>query len=244
MKARSLAALSMAALGVLAPRLAAASEADVFENKVKPVSGQVYRKAGKLELTIPSAQLSFGDAFFSKYMAGAKVGYHFTEYLSASLTGSAGVTSTTGSTVLCSDVQGLQGCHEASEQELYQVPGLIRWMAGAEIGFSPLYGKLNVFGEKAVHFDVSILGGADLVSYRDVLTGAQVAAGATPGNATAVGGHLGVGARIFLSRSVALRLELRDVVYSVSHLATGKLQNQLFGDIGLSFFIPLAQRAQ
>ena len=53
--------LCAAVLGLLAPRAGLASEADAFENKVKPVSGQLYQKSGKLELTIPSGVLSLND---------------------------------------------------------------------------------------------------------------------------------------------------------------------------------------
>ncbi len=230
-------AVCAAALAALAPCAARGSAADVFENKVKPVSGQLNQKSGKLELTLPSGALSLNDAFFTKYMAGAKVGYHFNEYFSAALTGAYGASTTTGSTSVC---PVNQGCRPASNAQLYQVPGDLKWLAGAELAFSPLYGKLNLFAEKAIHFDLSIMGGADLVGYRDVLTSAQATAGQTPGDASSPGGHLGLGARIFLARFMALRLELRDVLYSVSKLDRGKLQTQLFAEAGLSFFIPVA----
>ena len=167
-------------------------------------------------------------------MGGAKLGYHFNEYFYGGVTATGGFSSATGSTNLC---PANTGCTPAPPEKLYLVPGLIRWMAGAEIAFSPVYGKVNIFAEKALHFDLTLLGGADLVSYRDVLTAGQTG---TPGNATSIGGHLGIGARVFFARFMAIRLELKDVVYSVPHLATGKLQTQLFADVGLSFFIPVA----
>ncbi len=225
-----------AALACLVPAAARGSAADAFENKVKPVSGQLYTKAGKLELTLPTGQLSLMDAFFSKYMVGAKLGYHFNEYLSLGVTGVYGTTNPTGSTSVC---RGNEGCQAASAAQLYQVPGLIKWIGGAEVAFSPVYGKLNVFAEKAVHFDLSILAGADVVSYRDVLSANQASAGTVPGDVKALGGHVGLGTRVFLSRLLALRIELRDVIYSVSSLPTGKLQNQLFAEVGLSFLFPL-----
>jgi outer membrane beta-barrel protein len=166
-------------------------------------------------------------------MAGAKLTYHLSEYFSLGVTGAYGTTSTTGSTSICN----LQGCNPASKAQLAQVPGEIKWIAGAELGFSPIYGKLNLFAEKALHFDLSILAGADLVSYRDVVTAAAANAGATPGNASAVGGHLGLGARVFFARFMALRLEVRDVLYKVPSLATGNLQTQLLAEAGLSFFL-------
>jgi outer membrane beta-barrel protein len=228
--------LCAAALVALAPRAARGSAADAFENKVKPVSGQLYTKAGKLELT-PNGALSLNDAFFAKYMGGLKLGYHVTEHFSLGVTGLFGTTSTTGSTTVCPTNQP---CHPASQDQLNQVPGQIRWIAGAEVAWAPIYGKLNLFAEKAVHFDLSLLAGADLVTYRDVLSGAP--AGTAPGDARAVGGHVGIGARLFLARFMALRLEVKDLIYSVKALNRGNLQTQLFAEAGLSFFIPVAHR--
>ena len=47
---------------------------------------------------------------------------------------------------------------------------------------------------------------------------------------------------VFLASFLALRFELKDVLYSVPHLTTGRLQSQLFADAGLSFFVPVARR--
>jgi outer membrane beta-barrel protein len=228
--------LCASALLAVAPGPASASEADAFENKVKPVSGQVYTKAGKFEIT-PEIQLSMNDAFFSKYLAGAKLAYHLNEFFSVGLTGVyAFANSATGSTSIC---QGNAGCSPASSSQLYQVPGYLTWVAGAEVAFSPIYGKLNTFAEKAVHFDLSILAGADLVDYRNVLNATAALGGATPADATSVGGHLGVGARLFLTRSMALSFEVKDLFYRVAGLSTANLQTQLFAQAGLAFFVPL-----
>jgi outer membrane beta-barrel protein len=217
-----------------APTSSRASEADAFENKIPPVSGQLYRKAGRFELT-STFQLSLNDAFFSKYMGGLKVGYHFSNSFYAGLTGTAGTSSTTDSATRCAPGAG---CAPAEPWRLYQVPGKINWIAGAEVAFSPVYGKLNVFAEKALHFDLSLIGGIDAVSYRDVDTSAT-SASPEPGNITTPGVHFGLGARFFFGRFMAVRLELKDVLYSVAHLPTGKLQSQLLADIGLSFFVPM-----
>ncbi len=240
---RALSTWWMVAAVALAPGLARGSAADAFENKIPPVSGQAYQKAGKLEVTVPSVELSLNDAFYSKYLFGAKLGYHLSEYFAVAVTGAYGATSTTGSTVVCeAQPAGGSSCQTAAPEQLYQVPGQIRWLAAGELQFAPVYGKVNVFAELAVHFDLFLLGGVDLVSYRDVISAADAKPGvAQPGNATAVGGHLGVGSRIFLASFMALQLEAKDVLYSVPHLTTGQLQNQLFFDLGLSFFVPVAR---
>jgi outer membrane beta-barrel protein len=233
---RAATALLCAFLAAAAPRAARASAADAFENKVRPVSGQLYTKAGKLELTVPSLGLSLNDAFFSKQVVGAKLGYHFNEYFSIGVTGFVARTSPTGSTSVC---PVNVGCRAATQDELDLVPGQIRWMAGAEVAFAPVYGKLNVFAEKAIHFDMSLVVGGDLVAFRDVVprdaSGAPVAASGHPPEATSPGAHVGLGARVFLGRAVALRLEVRDVAYWVPHLGQGTMQTQLLAEAGLSF---------
>jgi outer membrane beta-barrel protein len=239
MTSRATAALACALAVALAPRAARASAADAFEHKVKPVSGQLYTKAGKLELTLPAGGLSLNDAFFSKYVLGAKLGYHFNEYFSLGFAGALASSSPTGSTAVC---PVNQGCRPASTAQLNQVPGELKWFAGAELGFSPIYGKLNVFAEKAIHFDLSLLAGADLVSYRDVIGAVAANAGQTPGTASSPGGHLGLAARVFFARFMALRIEVRDIFYSVPALSTGNLQSQLLAEAGLSFFIPVARQ--
>ena len=80
------------ALLVLPALAAAQSKSDAFAGKIPPVSGQLYRTAGRLELTLGGA-FSLNDAFFSKYMGGLKVGYHFSDSFYAGLVGTAGTTS-------------------------------------------------------------------------------------------------------------------------------------------------------
>ncbi len=249
MTSRAATALACAAaLVAFAPRAARASAADAFENKVKPVSGQLYQKGGKLELTVPAGLLSLNDAFFTKYMAGAKLGYHFNDYFSLAVTGAFGGSSPTGSTSIC---RLNQGCSPAQPSQLYQVPGEIKWIAGAELEFSPVYGKLNVFAEKAIHFDLSLIAGGDWFQYQKVVSQsvAENLGGGHPPLTSTFGGHVGLGVRLFFSDWVAARLEVRDYIYRVSvpnwQVSGGSkrdLQNQLFTELGVSFFFPTQNR--
>jgi outer membrane beta-barrel protein len=218
-----------------APRgAAAAAPADAFGGRIPPVSGRLYSKAGKLELT-PVANVSVNDAFFSKYLFGAKVGWHLSESLALSGSFTTGVASATGSTTVCT---ANEGCRPAAPAQLYQVPGFIRSIGAAEVAFSPVYGKLNVFAQRVVHFDLSLLAGADWIRHREVLSAVEANAGRAPGTRSAIGGHLGVGARAFFLRFMALRLEVKDVVYSVPVRGESKLQHQLLTELGVSFFLP------
>ncbi len=229
----TLAVLAALAAGAAPAR---ASEADAFEDKVQPVSGRLYRKAGRFEIG-PSVSLSFLDPFFSKVSAGAKIGYHLSERWSVHASFGYHWASPTGSTTLC---RAGQGCAPATEAQLWQVPGEIEMTAGAEVGFSLLYGKLNLVAEQVLHFDFSVLAGADWIRYREVLAGAAVEGGARPGTASSPGGHLGLGTRIFVTRSVALRAEAKWYVYraDVGNLGSAQFQNQFLAELGISLFLP------
>jgi outer membrane beta-barrel protein len=240
---RALALLALVA-ALLPGRAAAQTKADAFAGKIPPVSGQLYRKAGRVELAA-TGNLSLNDAFFTKYFGGAKLGYHFTEFLSGAVHASGGAARQTGSTVVCT---AAGGCSDASEAQLRQVPGRIKGIVGAEIAWSPIYGKLNVLAERVAHFDLSILAGPDVIFHEEILAREQVdlvGASASPGTTTAYGGHVGLAARIFLTEWMAARLEVKDYVYAVKVPNAGSgsdLQNQLFTEIGVSFFLPTRNR--
>jgi outer membrane beta-barrel protein len=230
----------------------AGNKADAFEGKIKPISGQLYQKAGRLEVS-PTFDLSFNDAFFRKYLGGVKVGWHFTEFLSVGGTFAMGTTEPTGSTVVC---PVNQGCHPASQTQLWQVPGAIRMMAGAEVAWAPVYGKLNLGAEQVLHFDLALMAGADYISHDEVLSRddaeALAAAGGKPSTTSTIGGHVGIGVRIYLNRFMALRFDVKDYVYAVEvpnwiegsgNQPRTDVQNQLFLELGLSFFFPTSPRA-
>ncbi len=236
-------ALALAALPALA---AAQSKSDAFAGKIPPVSGQLYRTGGRLELTLAGA-ISLNDAFFQKYFGTAKLTYHFNEFWSAGLYGSGGTAVQSNSSVLCSSSTG---CENAGDQQLWQVPGRIRAIVGLEGGWTPVYGKLNVLAEQVAHFDLSILAGPDLILHDEVVSASDAAilaaSGQTPGTKTALGGHFGVAARLFLAEWAALRLEVKDYVYGVTVPNNASLgtdwQNQIFAEIGFSFFLPTRNR--
>jgi outer membrane beta-barrel protein len=238
------AALALAA-GLLPRPAAAQTKADAFAGKIPPVSGQLYRKAGRFELTA-KGDMSLNDAFFTKYFGGLELGYHLTEAWSLSVGASGGLATRSGSAVTCT---ATTGCANATETMLRQVPGRIQGVAALGLAWSPVYGKLNVLAEKVAHFDLSLLAGGDLVARDEILSRAdaeQLAAqGGSPKRALSPGFHVGVGARLFMTEMLALRLEIKDLVYSVKVPNNGPgtdWQNQLFTEIGLSFFFPTQNR--
>lgn len=241
--------LALALLGAAAgPRPAAAGKADAFAGKVQPVSGQLYVKRFRLELT-PTFDLSLNDAFFSKRMGGVKLGFHAFEWLSVSahyvLT--LGDPAPTGSAVICPPNEG---CRQADQAALYQVPGAIESIVGGEVAFSPVYAKINLAASLVAHVDMSIILGGDRITYRQVLSAQDAEAGVVPGSESALGGHVGLGMRIFLAQAFALRLEVKDYMYPVDvpNVVSGggsasDWQHQIVAEMGVSVFFPFRKRA-
>jgi outer membrane beta-barrel protein len=225
----------------------AQSKSDAFAGKIPPVSAALYRKAGRFEGTL-SGNISLNDAFYSKYFLGAKLGYHFTESLSVGALLMTGLNTKAGSAQVC-PANG--GCHAASQTEMYQVPGKVQMISGLEGAWAPVYGKLNLFSEHVAHFDLSLMAGADWIQYQKVLSqsDAEALGGGHPPMTSTIGGHVGLGVRVFFSEWIAARLEFRDYLYRVSVPnwqdgggAKRDLQNQLFTELGVSFFFPRQNR--
>lgn len=249
---RSLAAAALALVLALAPRPAhAQSKSDAFAGKIPPVSGALYQKAGRFELSA-TGNLSLNDAFYAKRWGGLKLGYHPAEWLYVGAAVAAGSSTRTGSAVVC---PSNGGCQDATDAQLQQVPGKLKLVTGLEVAWSPVYGKLNVFAERVAHFDLSLIVGGDWISYEEVLSASQAeamaAAGQKPGTKSTFGGHVGLGFRVFFAEWIAARVEFKDYVYSVpvpnwqeGGAARDDIQNQLFTEIGLSFFFPFQNRTQ
>lgn len=245
----TLAALLGALLLAVPANARAQSKSDAFAGKIPPVSAALYRKAGRFEATL-SGNLSLNDPFYTKYFGGLKLGYHFTETLSAAGIFATGINTKAGSAQVC---PSNSGCHSAARVQMFQVPGNIRMMAGVEGAWAPVYGKLNVFSEKVAHFDLSLIAGADWIQHQKVVSEADAVAlddaGGHPSLTSTYGGHVGLGVRVFFSEWIAARLEFRDYIYrvsvpnwQVSGGAKRDLQNQFFTELGVSFFLPTQNR--
>ncbi len=229
----------LAGFVAVAPAAARAqSKSDAFAGKIPPVSAELYRKKGRFEATL-SGNVSVNDAFYSKYFAGLKLGYHFTESVSAHALLATGLNTKAGSAQVC-PTNG--GCHSADSAQMNQVPGKLKLMGGLEGAWTPIYGKVNVFSG-VVHFDMGLMGGVDWISYQKVLSSLEAKSGVSPSTASTLALHLGLGTRIFITEWMAARLEFRDYVYRVDVPNAGKdLQNQMFAELGISVFFPMRNR--
>lgn len=204
-----------------------------LDERIRPVSGQLFRKDGRHEFSLTGG-LSLGDAFFTKYVPGVRYAYHFTEKWSAGLTFGYGLSTPSGSVTRC-DSSG-QNCTVPEKEDLARTPGDLGMMAGFDVSWAPLYGKISVLAQSVLHFDTYLVAGAGVVESKMAPIGSRVVeANFTPEV------HVGIGQRYVISRNAALRFEIRDLIYQVDIQGrTGmekSIQNQLLFTVGLSWFL-------
>ena len=210
-----------------------------LKDRIPPVTGHTFLMARRFEIA-PTFSLSFRDAFWSKYVLGATFTYHFTETIGLGLRGGYAFTSVSGSAQICPSPT--EACHSPSKDELDgKGPGQIKLITALDFEWAPLYGKISLLAEGFAHFNLYLIAGPMALQYQAPKDGG--AAGST--STWAIGGEAGLGMRFIFNRWMALRFELRDVIYREKTAgatettgASYQVRNQLFFDIGLSFFIP------
>ena len=202
-----------------------------LRDRIPPVSGHAFLMDSRFEIS-PELGISLRDAFFTKYLFGAAFTYHFTETFALSLRGGYTASIISGAAQICAQ-QG--ACRAPTFDELTKngstpenkAYGLMTFMASLDVQWSPIYGKLSLIAEKVVHFNTYILAGPAVVDYG-------------PKGTITVGGNVGVGFRFVFNKWLALRTELRDVIYFEQGfpVTNTSVRNQLMVGIGFSMFVP------
>ncbi len=210
-----------------------------IEDKIPPVSGRLFFKRHRFELS-PTFNVSFGDAFFQKLGVALKADYHIFETFSVTAHVAYHFNLTSHAVSIC-DSSGACGSPEV--ESLTNVPGKLGLLVGAGISWTPIYGKLSLFSEKVIHFDLGLTGGIDGIQYMvpSELGEEHPFFDKAGGNTFTFGGHFGLIARLIFSERIAMRFELRDYVYNGATVKLGKetskIENQIMFEIGLSFLL-------
>lgn len=79
--------------------------------------------------------------------------------------------------------------------------------------WSPVYGKLNAFGELVVHYDMYVLAGAGIVSDEIETNTAQTPSVKTTTSKIFPATNLALGQHFFFSKKTALRVEIRPYTF-------------------------------
>ena len=188
-----------------------------MQDRIKAVARKTFLKTGRFELE-PNMMFTVNDPFIRSFAAGGRVSWHINEAFALEVG---------GGYIPPFFVQKLEPV-DLLRKELALINADNTLFALADVGltFSPLYGKMAVFGDGIIHFDgfVSAGVGATFDNGADVVHPAM---------------NVGVGGRIFLTRWLVLRGDLRDYIYPQDTAGISTLQNLVFVSVGLGFYFPL-----
>lgn len=188
-----------------------------MQDRIKAVARKTFLKTGRFELE-PNMMFTVNDPFIRSFAAGGRVSWHINEAFALEIG---------GGYIPPFFAQKLEPV-ELLRKELALINDDNTLFALADVGvtFSPLYGKMAVFGDGIIHFDgfVSAGVGATFDSGVDLVHPAM---------------NVGVGGRIFLTRWLVLRGDLRDYIYPQDKAGISTLQNLVFVSLGLGFYFPL-----
>jgi outer membrane beta-barrel protein len=97
--------------------------------------------------------------------------------------------------------------------------------------WAPVYGKISLASEWVMHFDTYLAGGVGVVGSQQ----------SDQESSMGLAASFGLGMHFFVSRSVALKLELKDFLVfndkvSIASIDESDVQHQLVFNLGLSFF--------
>jgi outer membrane beta-barrel protein len=207
-----------------------------LKDRIRPVSGHLFLMDGRFEVS-PGIGLSLRDAFWQKVGFGAAFTYHFSEAVALSARATYNLSLISGSAQICVPNGGCS-LPTFSELTTYNgqtanvAYGYMSLLTSLDLQWAPLYGKLALFSEKILNFNMYGLLGPSFLMYG-------------PNNTPTVGGNVGLGFRFFLNEWLTVRLELRDVLYFEKGANDrNSFRNQLMTEIGFSMFFPTIFREE
>ncbi|MCP4809889.1 MAG: outer membrane beta-barrel domain-containing protein [Proteobacteria bacterium] len=250
------------AAGALAPETAHASPA---EDALKEVQGEVttkdvvqnrfFEKSKRFEIA-PVLGVVPNNPMVKRRLGGVLLAYHFSETFAAG--GQLLYAPDLGS----NDLKGLTNtlvtiAHNGEANVEFQQP-LDKLILGATFSANwiPVYGKINLVGETVLNFDLYLSGGLGMLSiakYYAVFDQQKFQEGdpvpvslLEPTQKVRVPVNLAIGADIFLTQTLALKLDARSYVYwdlapqydPNNPPEDGRLYNIFIASAGLSMYFP------
>lgn len=188
-----------------------------LQERIRAVSRRVFLKRQRFELE-PQFGFTTNDALNRAWSFGARGSYHFNEEFAIDFGGGGGFNQQ------LDDVRLLGASPDALDAARKGTPAQVGY---GDIGvtFSPFYGKLALMAEQVIHFDGFISGGLGAV----VDNSPEVVHPAV---------ELGVGGRVFLTRWLTIRADLRNYVYPLTVVDELTFPSALILSLGLGFHLP------
>jgi len=185
---------------------------------------------GRFELT-PTYGVSLNDPYVTHNCFGLALGWYITEVLglSASFQWYQGLES-----------ESIDNFHIARSFRLVVPINEYQWGFNLHFAYVPIYGKLTIFNEWIFHWDVFVVGGVGGLFTRPIPVVDPEAR--TFDFGIRVAANIGLGGRIFLTKFVAIFVELMDYIYMEKierlSIAPGESTTSAGADWGQSRFNP------
>jgi outer membrane beta-barrel protein len=185
-------------------------------DRLRSVQRRRTRKAGRFSL-VPSYGMTLNDPVVTTHTAGVSLYYHLAEGFSFVLGGDQRLMQTDSDAV-----------HLVRSQE--------RWVRGEQVlmrsfgagaSYTPVYGKMALFSDVIVHYDIFVEG-------RGGLTDIEAEFKPT--------GSLGVGGRIYANEWLSLDLVGRWLMFSTEFRGVEDIKAPLFLHTGLAIYFPLKNK--
>jgi len=170
-----------------------------------------FTKSGRHELTIQGGYY-VSDLLDGTYVVGLAYTYHLSDDVGIE------------ASLAFSQVRSSVAAKLEKDRGVTVLPPEDRvFLVFTDLIWSPLHGKLRLFADTILHFDVHFAAGVGVID-----------------NATSFGaaGNFGIGAKFLLGKSWAIRLDVRDQVYRQQVLAVNQYVNDLSLTLGVSLFLP------
>lgn len=232
------------------PARSALGELNDSKKHHQAIANRFFLKEGRFELA-PVLGYVPNNPMAKRYVGGVLAAYHFSEQFAAE--GAILYSPDLGN----GDLKGLTHtlvniAHEGSGEVQFQQP-VDKMILGATFAarWAPVYGKINLIGERVLNFDFYGTAGLGLLSinkyYAVFDENAVDGTSLTPlGTKAVVPVNLGIGFDFFLSSSVALKLDVRNYLYvdkepqydANTEVTESRLYNNLVASVGVSVFFP------
>ena len=189
------------------------------DDRVKAVQRKHFLKKNRLEV-VPSFALSLNDAFYTKVGGGIAVNYHFADSLALSLHyDKFGISQSDNVRIAKRELKSLL------------LSSKLDWTAGADVMWTPIYGKLAWFNT-IVQYDLFLIGGVGVAWSQT--SGAPVDDGAHPAI------DVGIGQRFAMFDFMAFEFWVKQLLYAdrPQDRQISEIQKVLTLNVGLSFWLP------
>jgi outer membrane beta-barrel protein len=198
------------------------------------------------------------NSFAKRYVAGAVLAYHFTEVLAAesqiTYSPDLGESDLKGLTTVLID--RAYNASAVSQANFQQPLDKVTLSAAFGMSWAPIYGKINLVGEKVLNFDMAGFAGVAMLSKSNYnakydIENANIETGdivllESLGNEVKIAPVIGIGMNFFLNQTVALKFDARSSLFVDNKpqydpnepVAQQRLYTNFITSLGLAFYFP------